>query len=141
MNCMVTCMTISLDTNVWIFGLFENNSFCERILDNLSRFDLIVPNQVRNELERNLPEPYLKRFYRIVKQAQAELNYEQVPPGYVKMFQKKGLKKGDAVIGAFCKWQKVDTIVSDNRDFLRGLSGEHHFEVMSPQEFCEKFGL
>ncbi len=34
-----------------------------------------------------------------------------------------------------------EAIVSDNRDFLRGLSPEHYFEVMSPQEFCVKFGL
>jgi len=32
-------------------------------------------------------------------------------------------------------------IVSDNRDFLRGLSAGHYFEVMSPQEFCEAFAL
>ena len=46
MNCMGICMTISLDTNVWIFGLFENDTFCERILDNLSQFEIVVPNQV-----------------------------------------------------------------------------------------------
>lgn len=134
-------MTISLDTNVWIFGLFENNSFCVQILDNLAEFDIVVPNQVRYELERNLPEPYLKKFYRIVHQAQVTLNYAPVPEIYVSMFEAKGLKKGDAIIGGFAEWQQVDKIVSDNRDFLRGLSAGHHFEVMSPQEFCEEFDL
>lgn len=69
------------------------------------------------------------------------MNYEKVPDVYITMFESKGLKKGDAIIGGFCEWQKVDKIVSDNRDFLRVLSGEHHFDVMSPQEFCEKFDL
>ncbi len=51
------------------------------------------------------------------------------------------IKKGDAIIGAFAEWKNIDTIVSDNRDFLKGLSEGHYFEVMSPQEFCESFDL
>jgi predicted nucleic acid-binding protein len=61
-------MKISLDANVWIFGLLGNDAFCERIVTNLSCFDVIVSNQIRTEVE-------------------------------------------------------------------------HYFEVMSPQEFCEEFGL
>jgi len=57
------------------------------------------------------------------------------------MFYDKGLKKGDAIIGGFGEWQQIDFIVSDNRDFLRGLAAGHYFEVLSPQEFCEKFNL
>jgi len=61
---------------------------------------------------------------------------------YVRMLKAKGLKKGDAIIGGFAEWQKINAIVSDNRiDFLRGLSSGHYFEVMSPQEFCQKFDL
>ena len=67
MNCMVICMKISLDTNIWMFGLFRNNEFCKRILDNLSLFEIIVPNQIRIELERNLPDLQLKEFHRIFK--------------------------------------------------------------------------
>ena len=138
---MGICMMISLDTNVWIFGLVRSNKFCVKILDNLLYFDVIVPNQVRNELEDNLSKTYLKRFYRITREANVYLNYEVVPKIYVTMFKNKGLKKGDAIIGGFAEWQKVDTIVSDNRDFLRGLAPEHYFQVMSPQEFCEAFDL
>jgi predicted nucleic acid-binding protein len=134
-------MQISLDTNVWMFGLFANNIHCKRILDNISQFDVIIPNQVRAELERNLPDSYLKRFYQIVNKTQVELSYDKVPDVYITMFESKGLKKGDAIIGGFGEWKKVDKIVSDNRDFLRGLSAGHYFEVMSPQEFCEEFGL
>ena len=92
---MGTDMLISLDTNIWIFGLLQNNP----------------------------------------------LAYERVPDVYITMFEAKNLKKGDAIIGGFGEWRKVDKIVSDNRDFLRGLSADHHFEVMSPQEFCQTFGL
>ena len=141
MKYTVTGMKVSLDINIWIFGLFDENIFCERILESLTQFDVILPNQIRDELERNLPEAYLKRFYRIVYKTEVYLNYEQVPQSYVTMFEEKGLKKGDVIIGGFCEWQKIDVIVSDNRDFLRGLSASHYFEVLSPQEFCTKFSL
>ncbi len=138
---MVTDMQISLDTNVWIFGLFETNSYCVRILDNLAQFQVVVSNQIRIELTNNLSEPLLDEFYQLVQEAGVELNYERVPEIYITMFESKGLKKGDAIIGGFAEWKEIDKIVSNNRDFLRGLSAGHYFEVMSPQEFCEQFGL
>ncbi|MCK5720398.1 MAG: type II toxin-antitoxin system VapC family toxin [Thiomargarita sp.] len=141
MNYMGIEMLVSLDTNIWIFGLLKNNEFCQKILLNLSNFNFVVPNQVRIELVHNLPNTYMKEFYQLVNESNIQLNYEQVPNMYIEMFESKGLKKGDAIIGGFAEWQKIDKIVSDNRDFLRGLSAGHHFEVMSPQAFCEKFGL
>ena len=138
---MDTGIRISLDTNIWIFGLLGDSHFCRKILMRLPEFRVIVPNQVRKELSDNLSKEFLKYFYQVVMQTNVQLCYENVPEMYIAMFEAKGLKKGDAIIGGFCEWQKVDTIVSDNRDFLRGLSGKHYFEVMSPQEFCERFDL
>lgn len=138
---MGTDIQISLDTNVWIFGLLEHDPYSRKILMNLSDFQVIVPNQVRKELSDNLSKEFLTYFYQFALQPNVHLNYEKVPDVYITMFESKGLKKGDAIIGGFCEWQKVDKIVSDNRDFLRALSGEHYFDVMSPQEFCEKFDL
>lgn len=134
-------MIVSLDTNVWIFGFLEKDSFCEKILLNLPKFDIIIPDQIRSELERNLPRPYMKRFYPLALEAGVQFDFEPVPQQFLSMYSRKGLKKGDLVIGAFCEWRKVDVIVSDNRDFLRGLSEGHFFRVLSPREFCEKFGL
>ncbi len=134
-------MRVSLDTNVWIFGLLNQNSYCRKIILNLSKFDIIVPNQVRLELTSNLEKQDMKQFYHLVRQSNIELNYDAVPDVYVSMFKAKGLKKGDAIIGGFGEWKKVDKIVSDNRDFLRGLSAGQYFEVLSPQEFCAEFGL
>jgi predicted nucleic acid-binding protein len=138
---MDTDMRISLDTNVWIFGLIGNDDFCQRILNNLSRFEVIVPDQVCRELNRNLSEQMMKRFYQFTKRPNVQLNYDEVPEIYISMFESKGLKKGDAIIGGFGEWKKIDKIVSDNRDFLRGLSAGHYFEVMSPERFCEEFRL
>lgn len=132
-------MRVSLDTNVWIFGILGADPFCETILLNLIKFEIIIPNQIRIELERNLPSQMLDQFYAIIGQLGIVLNYEKVPESYIQDFEKKGLKKGDAVIGGFAEWQKVDVIVSDNRDFLRGLAAGHSFQVMSPEEFCHAF--
>ncbi|OQY44375.1 MAG: hypothetical protein B6242_12835 [Anaerolineaceae bacterium 4572_78] len=134
-------MRISLDTNVWIFGLFGSDYFCEKVLRHLHRFQVVVPGQVRKELNQNISPEDMNRFYDFVKQPYVQLSYKKVPDVYITMFESKGLKKGDAIIGAFAEWKNIDTIVSDNRDFLRGLSAGHYFEVMSPQEFCERFDL
>ena len=134
-------MKISLDTNVWMFGILELDQDCQNILMNLSDFEVIVPNQVLKELSDNLSKEFLKYFYQVALQPNVHLNYETVPEVFITLFERKGLKKGDAIIGGFCEWQKVDKMVSDNRDFLRRLPAGHHFEVISPQKFCEEFGL
>jgi predicted nucleic acid-binding protein len=134
-------MQISLDTNVWIFGILEYDQYCQKILLNLSDFQVLVPNQVRKELSDNLSKEFLKYFYQLALQPNVHLNYETVPDEYISMFESKELKKGDTIIAGFAEWQKVDKIIFDNRDFLRGLSAGHYFEVMSPQEFCEEFDL
>ncbi|OQY48863.1 MAG: hypothetical protein B6242_00900 [Anaerolineaceae bacterium 4572_78] len=138
---MDTDMRISLDTNVWIFGLVEYNKYCRKILMNLSHFQVIVPIQVLKELNNNLSKEFLDYFYQLVIKPYVQLDYEKVPDVYITMFESKDLKKGDAIIGAFAEWRKVDMIVSDNRDFLRGLSEEYYFRVMAPQKFCESFNL
>ena len=99
-------MRISLDTNVWIFGIVG-----------------VDP----------------KYFYQFVYQFGLYIDFEKVPLAYIREFEQKGLKKGDAEIGAFCEWRQIDILVSDNRDFLRGLSAERSFQVMAPQEFCAAF--
>ena len=134
-------MQVSLDTNVWIFGIIGVDSFCEKILLNLGKFKIIVPEQVRAELERNLSDYDMKQFYQFVLRFDVRIDFEMVPSSYITTFKQKGLKKGDVEIGAFCEWRRIDIVVSDNRDFIKGLSSTHHFQVMSPKEFCETFAL
>jgi len=134
-------MQVSLDTNVWIFGIVGVDPFCERIILNLNKFEIVVSDQIRAELERNLSDYDMKQFYQFVLRFGVKIDFSEVPKDYISQFEKKGLKKGDAEIGAFCEWKRVNVIVSDNRDFLKGLSPEHYFEVMNPKEFCDNFGL
>ena len=134
-------MQVSLDTNIWIFGIVGVDPSCEKILLNLEKFDIVVPDQVRAEVERNFSDFDMKQFYHFLLQYEIKIDFSPVPTGFIAEFEKRGLKKGDAEIGAFCEWRQIDVIVSDNRDFLRELSPGHYFEVMSPEEFCRKFGL
>lgn len=134
-------MRISLDTNIWIFGILGADQFCERILLNLEKFEVLVPDQVREELERNLSDYDMKQFYQFMLRQGVTIDFAPVPLTFISIFEDKGLKKGDAEIGAYCEWRQVEVIVSDNRDFLRGLASGHYFEVMSPSLFCEKFEL
>lgn len=129
-------MRVSLDTNVWIFGIVGVDPFCEKILFNLGKFEIVVCDQVRAELERNLSDYDMKQFYQFVLRSGVRIDFEKVPSTYIATFEEKRLKKGDAEIGAFCEWRRIDVVVSDNRDFLKGLSSGHYFEAMSPQEFC-----
>jgi len=134
-------MQISLDTNIWIFAIVAKEPVCTKILSNLGGFDVVLPDQIRVELERNFSDNDMKLFYRLLLRYNIKIDFEPVPRYLVIEFEGKGLKKGDAEIGAFCEWRQIDLFVSDNRDFLRGLSPEHYFDVMSPDEFCQKFDL
>ena len=134
-------MRIVLDTNIWISGLAGTHPLCQEILINLNRLDVVVPDQVREELERNLPDSVMKQFYRLLLQSDTEVDFELVPGDLIAAFEDKGLKKGDAEIGAFCAWREIAVLVSTNRDFLRGMTVGHSFDVLSPEKFCQDFGL
>lgn len=134
-------MRVVLDTNIWISGLTGTNPFCQMILVNLQGFDVVVPDQVREELERNLSDRVMKQLYRLLLQSDTKVDFALVPGDLVAAFEDKGLKKGDAEIGAFCAWREIAMLVSNNRDFLRGMTGEHSFNVLSPEKFCQEFGL
>ena len=136
---MKNFMKISLDTNIWIFAFEAHNPWCETIVRSLDKFDTVIPEQVRVEVERNLSFRTKKDFYRTLRHFGVPVDFAEVPQHRIERLYSLGLKKGDAVIGAFCEWKKVDVFVSDNRDFLKGLSPGYDFKVMSPEEFCKMY--
>ena len=134
-------MVISLDTNIWIFGLTKTQPASMIILDHLARWSVLVPDQVRTELERNLSQRTMQRFYQFVAASQATIDYAPVAEERIAAFKQHGLKKGDAVIAAFCEQHAISIFISDNRDFLRTLAPSASFQIVSPSEFCAMFGL
>jgi hypothetical protein len=67
---------------------------CERILLNLEKFEVVVPDQVREELERNLSDYDMKQFYQFMLRFGVTIDFAAVPASYITMFEEKGLKKG-----------------------------------------------
>ena len=132
---------IVLDTNIWIFGLAQQNTFCELIFSQATNLKPSVPEQVRAEIQNSLPSQLIPSFYRTLFKADIAIDASPVSADLLAKYHRLGLKKGDAVIGAYCEWRGIDILVSDNRDFLRGITRELPFEIMSPEEFCEFFGL
>ena len=86
-------MDISLDTNIWIFGITGFDPACEVILAHLDSFSIIVLDQVRTELERNLSSAEMSRFYHLVIKNQVTIDLEAVPEELVRAFVQNGLKK------------------------------------------------
>jgi hypothetical protein len=100
----------------------------------------VIPDQIRAELERNLSAKDLKRFYALLYQCGVEVDFGKVPAAFINEFETKGLKEGDAEIGAFCEWRGIDLLISDNRHFLRTLSSfNQNFQIMSPITFWKTF--
>ena len=83
-------MRIVLDTIIWISGLAGTHPLCQKILINLNRLDVVVPDQVREELERNLPDSVMKQFYRLLLQSDTEVDFELVPGDLIAAFEGKG---------------------------------------------------
>jgi predicted nucleic acid-binding protein len=75
-------MLISLDTNIWIFGVIGADQFCEKIIRNLPRFNMLICDQIRAELEQNLSHQDMKEFYSLVKRSGTKIDFGKVPDRY-----------------------------------------------------------
>ena len=132
---------ILLDTNIWIFGLSNGNPHCTRIIKSINQFHLHISEQIRIEVQRSLPYSFVSDFYRVIHDAGLVVDADPPPARLADRYKGLGLKKGDVVIGAYCEWRSIDILVSDNRDFLRGITSDLPFDIMSPYQFCEQFDL
>ena len=83
----------------------------------------MIPLQVLKELNFTLTEGEMRDFYRLVNQSPEfiELSWEPAPLERVRFYEKRGCKKGDAVIAAHAEAMGVRIIVSENRQFLQTL--------------------
>ena len=132
---------IVIDTNVWIFAILQTDNFSRKIIHHLDLLNTTIPNQVRAELQDNLGAVQVKEFHQLINKHSIEIDFHRITVSRISAYEQKGLKKGDAEIAAYCEWQNINILVSDNRDFLRGLVASHPFRVLSPKEFCLEFDL
>ena len=131
-------MLICIDSCVFIRGLKDPLSDAKQLLDLLSpALPTVIPRLVAIEVTRNLPTAVDKaRFYRLFfERPFAMIIDEDIPTALLVSYIDKGLRaKGDAYIGAFAEWMQVDTLISDNRHFLRELQGSP-YQVATPEAF------
>ena len=141
-------MRIVLDTNEYIFGLDKEAGEIDpgkvlnaiRILIEESEdFRLLLPEIIRKEVQRNIPQDLEGDFYRLIYSSEKIEHYStlDVP---VELFEKyrneRGLRGGDALIAAFAEFLKADYLISENRHIYRDLD-IHEFTPVNAQEFLK----
>ena len=133
-------MRICIDSCVFIRGLRDPSTDAAQLLMQIRpALELFVPRLVAAEVTRNLLFPSdLTRFYRLFHENRsAHIIDGPIPKALFQRYVDLGLRaKGDAYIGAFAEWLRVDYLISDNRHFLRHLHTEA-YRLLTPAGFLE----
>jgi len=132
---------ISLDTNVFIFGLRKLDSFAVLILQNLFQFNVQICDQIERELRNNFSKTELNLFYQqIASLSNFQIKYQIPIDKFLMEYHGFGLKMGDAKITAFCEQEAIEFFITENRHFLQNLPGRS-FRIIDCETFCEMSGL
>jgi hypothetical protein len=136
-------MLICIDSCVFIRGISQPNSDARHLL-NLIGTDIrvVIHRVIVLEVIRNLGKPEdLKLFFSLFhKNSPAFITENPIPSSLVESYIARGLRdKGDAYIGAFAEWMRVDFLISDNRHFLRELRTDA-YRLLSPGDFLNALG-
>ena len=128
---------VALDTNEYLFALRRDVAypFCESLVfDYIHALNLYVPAEIQLELRRNLTDYEVRDILEVLRRPQAVVfDYTPADDEAVSRWQARGAKKGDAVISALLERSRVAYFVSENRHFLREISGLP-FQVVSSEE-------
>jgi len=135
---------VVLDTNIWIFGLRDQKEkpSCKQLLQTVSLLHVKIPFQIFLELQANLNDRELNRFFRLIylHADHLDLSWEKADLHLVRKYQKLGCKLGDAAISAHLEAMKIETLVSENRDFLEEIEGLP-FRVLRAEDALRELGL
>ena len=131
-------MRICIDSCVFIRGIPNTSSDAGLLLNLISpSLQVVIPRVVAIETTHNLRVVAdVAHFYRLFHERPfARIIDEPVPAEIFQRYVDLGLRaKGDAVIGAFAEWMRVDCLISDNRHFLRDLRTDA-YRLLSPGDF------
>ena len=137
-------MRICIDSCVFIRGIPYADSDAGQLLDRISpALRVFIPRIVAVETTRNLKTVTdVARFYHLFHERPfAQIVDEPIPQDLFQRYIDLGLRaKGDAYIGAFAEWLRVDYLISDNRHFLRHLRTEA-YRLLTPADFLEAIDL
>ena len=114
---------IVLDTNVWIYGLRQDEDYpsCWELLQNLRAFHVIVPRQVLAELQLNLAPGEYQRFWQLINaySARIEISWNPAPTERVNHYRGLGCRRGDAAVAALTEYVRAEVLVTEKREFFR----------------------
>ena len=131
-------MLICIDSCVFIRGVTRPGSDARQLLDLIGAdVHVVLHRMIVMEVMRNLAKPKdVKLFFSLLQgNSPAFMVESPIPLSLVESYVARGLRaKGDAYIGAFAEWMRVDYLISDNRHFLRELRADA-YGLVSPPEF------
>jgi hypothetical protein len=124
----------ALDTNVFLLGLRKAHPPSERLLTHLNHLHLVIPERILRELSANLNSAELNNFYDLFD-ASSDVLFDWTPPpdDRVERYRALGCRRGDAFAAAGIEVLGAATFITNNRHFLREITG-FPFRIISPEE-------
>jgi predicted nucleic acid-binding protein len=132
--------SIVIDTNVFLLGLRKVHDASESLLANLDRLHLAFPARILRELAANLTRREIQEFYDLFDTT-SEVRFDWQPPAadVVQRYRSLGCKRGDAFVAAGIELLGAATFITNNRHFLREITG-FPFRILSPEEAMKEIG-
>jgi len=134
-----------LDSNEFIFDFLKTKKECILLISlcRKKKINIVIPTLVLDEVFRNIKVETNKDYASkardsLLKADNIEIiETANIPSSLIEKYQARGLKQADASIAAFVEWVGAKYLISENRDFLKGLKVEE-FEILSAKEFLSK---
>ena len=100
-----------------------------------------MPRQVLRELQANLTSDEMHALFHLFSYypARVDIRWEKAAPGLIHKYQQMGCKLGDAAVASQVEAMAVETLVSENRDFLEEIQGLP-FRILSAEEALRELG-
>ena len=136
-------MQVVLDSNEFLFAFLAKKKECILVLRACRSMNAVIPSIVLEEVSENIKIESGKDQSGKVRKFISESGWfkviddNQIPNILLKKYITKGLKKEDAVIGAFTEWVGAKYLISENRHFLK--LNVKDFEVLSAKQFLVRF--
>lgn len=134
-----------LDSNEFIFDFLKTKEECIFLISlcRKEKINIVIPTLVLDEVFRNIKVETNKYFASkardsLLKADNIEIiKTSDIPVSLLEKYQSRGLKQADASIAAFVEWTGAKYLISENRDFLKGLRVEE-FKILSAKQFLSK---
>jgi hypothetical protein len=134
---------ISLDTNIYIFGIREDPKFpaCVELLERIGELYVHLPRQIIRELQNNLHPNEVHELFILFSRYpdRVRIDWKTTTLALIEKFQRLGCKLGDAAVAAHLEEEGIETLISENRHFLAEISNLP-FRVLNATTALEEMG-